>query len=113
MIHGANVNGKENINFNDFKTMMARKIHQNHLKDLQFVEYEKNELLEAFRVFDQKGNGLICVEMFRHVFVNVGETKLAATIHDIDQLIDEAEPFIIGGRNINYVDFLHHAYTCK
>ena len=58
---------------------MARK-----LKDTE----SKEEIREAFRVFDKEGNGFITVAELRHVMINPGE-KL--TDEEVDEMIREAD----------------------
>jgi len=71
---------------------MARK-----MKDTDTEE----ELIEAFKVFDRDGNGLISAAELRHVMTNLGE-KL--TDEEVDEMIREAD--IDGDGHINYEEFV-------
>lgn len=57
----------------------------------------EEELIEAFKVFDRDGNGLISAAELRHVMTNLGE-KL--TEEEVDEMIREAD--IDGDGHINY-----------
>lgn len=80
------------IDFPEFLTLMARK-----MKDTDSEE----ELIEAFKVFDRDGNGLISAAELRHVMTNLGE-KL--TDEEVDEMIREAD--IDGDGQINYEEFV-------
>ena len=45
------------------------------------------ELIEAFKVFDRDGNGLISAAQLRHVITNLGE-KLT---HEVDEMIRQGD----------------------
>lgn len=61
----------------------------------------EEELVEAFKVFDRDGNGLISAAELRHVMTNLGE-KL--TDDEVDEMIREAD--IDGDGHINYEEFV-------
>lgn len=61
----------------------------------------EEELIEAFKVFDRDGNGLISAAELRHVMTNLGE-KL--TEEEVDEMIREAD--IDGDGHINYDEFV-------
>lgn len=48
----------------------------------------QEEILEAFRVFDRDGNGLISAAELRHIMTSLGE-KL--TDEEVDEMIREAD----------------------
>ena len=68
-------------------------------KNLNGTEAEE-ELIEAFKVFDKEGNGLIPVGEFKHLMLTLGE-KLPE--EEVDEMIKEADPNNEG--NVNYIDF--------
>jgi len=88
----ADIDGNGTIDFPEFLSLMARK-----MKDTDTEE----ELIEAFKVFDRDGNGLISASELRHVMTNLGE-KL--TDEEVDEMIREAD--IDGDGHINYEEFV-------
>lgn len=92
MINEVDVDGNGSIDFPEFLSLMARK-----MKDTDTEE----ELVDAFRVFDWDGNGLISAAELRHVMTNLGE-KL--TDEEVDEMIKEAD--LDGDGHINYEEFV-------
>ncbi len=92
MINEVDVDGNGSIDFPEFLSLMARK-----MKDTDTEE----ELVEAFRVFDRDGNGLISAAELWHVMTNLGE-KL--TDEEVDEMIKEAD--LDGDGHINYEEFV-------
>ena len=92
MIADADRDGSGVIDFPEFLSLMARK-----MKDTDTEE----ELVEAFKVFDRDGNGLISAAELRHVMTNLGE-KL--TDEEVDEMIREAD--VDGDGHINYEEFV-------
>ena len=84
--------GTESIGFDEFVNLMS-KIYKN-------TDTEE-ELLEAFKVFDRDGNGLIDPAELKYVLTNLGE-KL--TDEEVDEMIREAD--IDGDGQINYEEFV-------
>ena len=80
------------IDFPEFLCLMARK-----MKD----QVTEEELIEALKVFDRDGNGLISAAELRHVMTNL-EEKL--TDEEVDEMIKEAN--LDGDGPINYEDFV-------
>uniref|UniRef100_A0A8C2V4R1 EF-hand domain-containing protein n=1 Tax=Chinchilla lanigera TaxID=34839 RepID=A0A8C2V4R1_CHILA len=80
------------IDFPEFLTMMARK-----MKDTD----SKEEIREAFLVFDKEGNGYISVAELSQVMTNLGE-KL--TDEEADEMIREADTD--GERQVNHEEFI-------
>ena len=97
MINEVDVDGNGTIDFPEFLSLMARK-----MKDTDTEE----ELIDAFKVFDRDGNGLISAAELRHVMTNLGE-KL--TDEEVDEMIKEAD--IDGDGHINYEEFVKMMMT--
>ena len=67
-------------------------------------EYKiEEELVDAFKVFDMEGNGLISAEELKDLLANIGE-KLTA---DELEMVVRDEDVDINGQ-INYVDFVRN-----
>eukprot|EP00439_Symbiodinium_sp_Y106_P019520 s53_g2.t1 len=79
MINEVDCDGIGTIDFPEFLTMQARK-----MKDTDTEE----ELVEAFRVFDTRGDGFISAAELRQVMTNLGE---ALDEEEIDEMIREAD----------------------
>ncbi|XP_060924574.1 uncharacterized protein LOC132998844 [Limanda limanda] len=92
MINEVDAEGNGTIDFQEFLTMMARK-----MKDTDIEE----EIREAFRVFDKDGNGYICASDLRQVMTNLGE-KL--TDEEVDEMIREADAD--GDGQVNFAEFV-------
>ena len=67
MINEVDADGNGIIDFPEFLTMMARKIHNRDSEE---------EIKEAFKVFDKDGNGYISAAELRHVMTNLGRHPL-------------------------------------
>lgn len=65
------------IDFPKFLSIMTKKNNN-----------DVEELLEAFKVFDKDGNGLISIEEFKHLFTVIGEKINDA---ELDEMIKEAK----------------------
>ena len=64
------------------------------------LDYE-DELLEAFRVFDQDGDGFISAEELRYLMCNLGE-KLSQ--EEVNEMIAEADTD--GDGQVDYREFV-------
>jgi calmodulin len=100
MINEVDADGNGTIDFPEFLTLMARK-----MKDSDTEE----ELIEAFKVFDRDGNGLISAAELRHVMTNLGEKLTDEEVNlyfyiKVDEMIREAD--IDGDGHINYEEFV-------
>jgi len=84
-------NGVE-IDFPEFLSMMAIQMKEPNT--------EEDELIEAFRVFDNKGNGLISYKELKHVLMNLGEK---ITEEEIDEMIRQCQTD--GDSYVNYEEF--------
>lgn len=80
------------IDFPEFLSLMARK-----MKDTDCEE----ELVDAFRVFDRDGSGLINADELRHVMTNLGE-KL--TDEELAEMLGEAD--VDDDGKVDYEDFV-------
>merc|ERR1712010_71401 len=92
MINEVDADGSGTIDFPEFLNLMARK-----MKDTDSEE----EIVEAFKVFDEDGNGFISAAELRHVMTNLGE-KL--TDEEADEMIREAD--VDGDGQINYEELV-------
>ena len=79
MINEADIDNKGSIEFHEFLNMMERKI--------DYIDSE-DEVIDAFRVFDQDGSGLVSAAELREVLTSLGE-KL--TEEEVEELFSEAE----------------------
>ena len=80
------------INENAFINLMAKKLKSSDTEE---------ELIEAFKVFDRDGNGLISPGELKHVMTNLGEKM---TDEEIELMIEEADQDKDG--LVNYQDFV-------
>lgn len=74
MIDEVDVDGNGTIDFQEFLTLMARKMKESD------TEYE---LIETFKVFDRDGDGFISSEELKHVMQNLGNNFTDALIDDL------------------------------
>lgn len=82
MINEVDADGSGTIDFPEFLSLMAR-YFQTKFRKMKDTDTEE-ELVEAFKVFDRDGNGLISAAELRHVMTNLGE-KL--TDDEVDEMI--------------------------
>ena len=80
------------LDFEEFMTMMSRKLYEKDARE---------ELFQAFRVFDIDGNGLVSAAELRHVLISLPE-KLSD--EDVDEMIRAAD--LDGDGHINYEEFV-------
>ncbi|XP_048609122.1 calmodulin-1-like [Brassica napus] len=92
MINEVDADGNGTIDFSDFLNLMAKK-----MKDTD----SKEELKEAFRVFDKDQNGFISAAELCHVMTNLGE-KL--TDEEVEEIVREAD--VDGDGQKNYEEFV-------
>lgn len=92
MINEVDVDGNGNIDFKEFLGLMARKMRDTDTEE---------ELIEAFKVFDRDGNGLVSSMELKHVMLSLGEK---ITDEEVDEMIKEAD--IDGDGFINYEEFV-------
>ena len=92
MINEVDADGNGTVDFPEFLTLMSRR-----MKDTDSEE----DIVEAFRVFDRDGKGVISPADLKHVMSNLGE-KL--TDEEVAEMIREAD--VSGDGNINYEEFV-------
>lgn len=76
MINEVDADGNGTIDFPEFLTMMARKMHDTDSEE---------EIKEAFKVFDKDGNGYISAAELRHVMTNLGRHSLRFRVGPFSQ----------------------------
>ncbi|KAG4120231.1 hypothetical protein ERO13_D11G131101v2 [Gossypium hirsutum] len=91
MFSEANVEGNgTTIDFKDFLNIMASKMKENLMDELQ----------EAFKVFDRDEDGFISANELRQVMMNLGERL---TMEEAEQMIREAD--VDGDGVVSYEEF--------
>ncbi len=80
------------ISFPDFLTIVAKKMNHGE---------SSYDILDAFKVFDQDGNGFISVAEMRHVLMNIGEK---VTDDEVDEMLRDG--LIDNDGKINYAEFV-------
>lgn len=88
MINEVDADGNGTIEFSEFLTLMAKKMHD---------QDSEVELKAAFKVFDTDGNGTISRQELKQVMAKLGE-KLSDA--DVDEMMKEADGN--GDGQINY-----------
>ena len=101
MFREADPYGRGNIEFHDFASMMDNR----KLKPKDDHSEEQEEMLNAFRVFDDNGNGYISAANLRHVFTNLGDTIADDEVDDIIAQMD-----VDGTGQINYEEFVRNQF---
>ncbi|CAD6570538.1 MAG: N-terminal acetyltransferase A complex catalytic subunit ard1 [Tremellales sp. Tagirdzhanova-0007] len=92
MINEVDADGNNSIDFAEFMTLMARKMHDTDSEE---------EIREAFKVFDKNNDGHISAAELKHVMTNLGE-KLSDA--EISEMIREADKD--GDGMIDYNEFV-------
>ncbi|KAI8988919.1 calmodulin [Pilobolus umbonatus] len=92
MVNEVDRDGNGLIDFPEFLTMLGRKERETNSRE---------EIEEAFKVFDKDGNGHISAAELRHVMTSLGE-KL--TEEEVDEMIREAD--VDGDGQIDYQEFV-------
>jgi len=92
MINEVDSDGNGEIDFEEFLSMMAKKLKETDLEE---------DIREAFRVFDKNSSGIISTLELRHIMTNLGE-KLKDS--EIDEMIRHAD--IDGDGSVNYNEWV-------
>jgi len=92
MIAGIDKDGSGTIEFEEFLAMMTEKMEG---KD------SNEEMIKAFKMFDEEGKGKITIENLRRVAKDLGEIISEEELH---QMIDEADEDHDGA--VNQVEFI-------
>ena len=92
MIAEVDLDGNGEIDFEEFVTLMNRRSKETDTEE---------EVLNAFKVFDKEGNGLISVTELRHIMVTLGDQL---NEDEVDELLREADSD--GDGFINYEEFI-------
>lgn len=90
MMNEIDVNGNHKIEFSEFLALMSRQLKSND---------SEQELLEAFKVFDKNGDGLISAAELKHVLTSIGEKLTDA---EVDEMLREVSD---GSGEINIKQF--------
>ena len=92
MIKEVDLNSDGKIELDEFITLMSRNSHDTQTED---------EVINAFRVFDKEGNGLIATAELKHIMMTIGDKMTEA---EADEMIHEAD--IDDDGVINYEEFV-------
>lgn len=94
MISEVDVNGDGRIDFEEFVILMNRRSKE--------VDSEE-EVINAFRVFDKEGGGMISAVELRHIMTTLGDRL---TEEEVEEMIREAD--VDGDGYINYDEFVRN-----
>ena len=92
MIAEVDIDGNGQIDFEEFVSLMNRRSKETDTEE---------EVINAFKVFDKDGEGLISGNELRHIMTSLGD-KL--TEDEVDEMIREAD--VDGDGYINYEEFV-------
>ena len=92
MIDEVDLDGNGEIDFEEFVTLMNRRSKETDLEE---------EILNAFKVFDKEGNGLVSITELRHIMT---ELEDGFTEEEIDDLLLESDDD--GDGFISYAEFI-------
>lgn len=79
MINEVDIDGNGNINFQEYISLMARRMRDGDLEE---------EMKQVFKLFDRDGNGLVGASELKSVMIGIGEK---ITDDEIDDMIREAD----------------------
>ena len=92
MINEVDNNSDSKIEFDEFCKIMNNKLKQNDAEQ---------ELIEAFKIFDREGKGLISENEFKHIMLSLGE-KISE--EELEEMMKKADPEKKG--YVNYKQFV-------
>lgn len=104
IVKGVDVDGNGTIEFNEFLSLMDRKMNpsSDHNGCPMPQNYDTEiELRQSFKVFDKDGNGYISKSELKQVMTNLGQTL---TDDEIEDMIKEAD--LDGDGRVNYEEFV-------
>ena len=79
MIMEADEDGSGTIDFQEFLNLMQKRLAELDVKE---------ELIEAFRVYDREKNGTIAMEEIKKILMNMGETISKEEVDDVMRDLD-------------------------
>ena len=91
MLNEVDNNSDKKIEFDEFCKIMNNKLKQNDAEQ---------ELIEAFKIFDREGKGLISENEFKHIMLSLGE-KISE--EELEEMMKKADPDKKGF--VNYKQF--------
>lgn len=91
MILEVDIDGNGNINFQEFLSLMARRMRDGDLEE---------EMKQVFKLFDRDGNGKVGASELKSLMIGIGEK---ITDEEIEDMIREADKD--GDGFINYQEF--------
>jgi calmodulin len=97
MIEEVDLDKNGEVDFEEFITLMNRRSRETDIEE---------DVLNAFKVFDKDGNGLISVTELRHIMMTLGDQL---TEEEIDDMLKEADND--GDGYINYEEFIKNMLT--
>ena len=92
MIKEVDLNSDGRVELDEFIALMSRNSPDTQTED---------EVINAFRVFDKEGNGLIATAELKHIMMTIGDKMTEA---EADEMIHEAD--IDDDGVINYEEFV-------
>ena len=92
MMQEVDINQDGKIDYEEFMTLMLRNSPETQTED---------EVINAFRVFDKEGKGLITQAELKHIMMTIGDKM---TEEEADEMVNEAD--IDEDGMINYEEFV-------
>lgn len=92
MIVEADDDGSGTIDFEEFLTLMYKRLSELDVRE---------ELLEAFKVYDREGTGLINIDEIKKILMKMGDQT---TKEEIDEVLQDLDPQ--GFKMLKYEDYV-------